>query len=76
MQVVRNLDGFDDSQIVFWLHGHHGGLRFKAIGKCDHEFFGALHHMQVGEDHALFTDDHARTHTILFFFTLGVFGVV
>ena len=74
--MVTFADGFEAEATVVAVQPENDLAVIKAVGEGDHEFFGTLHHMQVGEDHTFFADDDARAHTVGLVFTLGVFGVI
>ena len=60
--VVRDFGGLQHRQIVFRLRACHGCRRLQTVRKRHGNAVSALHHMQVGENHAFVHDHHACAH--------------
>ena len=69
--VAQNDDGqlfqldFENGQIGFWIGANHLGLGLAAVGQRDFNVVCTFHHMVVGEDVAILTNDDAATQTRL-----------
>ena len=55
----------DDRKIGAIVREKHPRLELAAVGKSDGDVLAALHHVIVGDDYAVWTDDDARAQRLL-----------